>query len=88
MVDFFSPQTHTINEGPKKTRREDFMKKPSLITRIRNRLKDRKGQSTTEYVLILAIVVMMVSKMKSKVGALSDSAFKKTDQAMQDFDSN
>ena len=62
------------------------MKKPSLITRIRNRLKDRKGQSTTEYVLILAIVVMMVSKMKGQVQKISNNAFEITDKKLADFD--
>ena len=41
--------------------------KTSLITRLRRRLKDRSGQSTTEYILILAIVVMIASKMKTKL---------------------
>ena len=45
------------------------MEKLSLITRIRRRLQDRSGQSTTEYILILAIVVMIASKMKSKLYA-------------------
>lgn len=44
-----------------------------LITRIRRRwnrmLTDRQGQSTTEYILILAIVVMIASKLK---GVLND----------------
>ncbi len=43
------------------------MKSMSLITRIRKRLKDRSGQSTTEYILILAIVVMIASKMKDRL---------------------
>jgi Flp pilus assembly pilin Flp len=40
-----------------------------LLTKIRARwnrlLKDRSGQSTTEYILILAIVVMIASKLKT-----------------------
>jgi Flp pilus assembly pilin Flp len=40
------------------------MEKMSLITRMRRRLKDQGGQSTTEYILILAIVVMIAGKMK------------------------
>lgn len=40
------------------------MKRLSLMTRIRRALKSRVGQSTTEYILILAIVVMIASKMK------------------------
>ena len=50
------------------------MKNMSLITKIRGRLKDKKGQSTTEYILILAIVVMIASKMKVKLQNTVDSA--------------
>ena len=46
-----------------------FMNKSSLITRIRKRLRSNSGQSTTEYILILAIVVMIASKMKGKLQA-------------------
>ncbi len=53
------------------------MKKHSLITRIRRgwqrKLTDRKGQSTTEYILILAIVVMLASKMKTSIGSLLEN---------------
>jgi hypothetical protein len=45
------------------------MKKQILMTRIRKRfnglLKSRAGQSTTEYILILAIVVMIAGRLKS-----------------------
>jgi hypothetical protein len=45
------------------------MKKALLTTRLRRRidrlLKSRVGQSTTEYILILAIVVMIAGKLKS-----------------------
>jgi Flp pilus assembly pilin Flp len=43
------------------------MRSISLITKIRRKLRDRSGQSTTEYILILAIVVMIASKMKTKL---------------------
>jgi hypothetical protein len=45
----------------------DLMKDMSFLAKIRKRLSDRSGQSTTEYILILAIVVMIASKMKSKL---------------------
>ena len=60
------------------------MKKLALITRIRRRfdrtLKGRAGQSTTEYILILAIVVMIASKLKTTlmtkvVGAATNLKF-------------
>ncbi len=44
------------------------MKKLSLLTRLRRKLSDRSGQSTTEYILILAIVVMIASKVKKQLG--------------------
>ena len=62
------------------------MKKQLLMTRFRNRvqktLKSRGGQSTTEYILILAIVVMIASKLKTTlstkvVGAVETLDFSK-----------
>ncbi|NDF14747.1 hypothetical protein EB061_05430 [bacterium] len=44
------------------------MKNMSFFARVRKRLRDRSGQSTTEYILILAIVVMIASKMRGKLG--------------------
>lgn len=48
--------------------RVTIMFKESLITKIRRRytsvLKSKAGQSTTEYILILAIVVMIAGKLK------------------------
>ena len=45
------------------------MMKQQFLTRIRSRwqkiLVRREGQSTTEYILILAIVVMFATKVKS-----------------------
>ena len=56
--------------------------KTSILTRIRRRFSDRKGQSTTEYILILAIVVMIASKLKGTlqtkvVGAVDNLNFDK-----------
>jgi hypothetical protein len=45
------------------------MKRMSLLTLLRRKLSDRTGQSTTEYILILAIVVMIASKVKKQLGA-------------------
>ncbi|NDG83914.1 MAG: hypothetical protein EBX52_02625 [Proteobacteria bacterium] len=55
----------------------------SLISKIRKRLKDKSGQSTTEYILILAIVVMIASKMKSKLVASTDNAMSGVDGIIQ-----
>ena len=48
------------------------MKKLGIMTKLRRRWKDRSGQSTTEYILILAIVVMIASKMKGKLQTAVD----------------
>lgn len=58
------------------------MKKLSILTRIRRRFKDKKGQSTTEYILILAIVVMIASKMKTKLSTVLDD---KVDKLQKDI---
>jgi Flp pilus assembly pilin Flp len=59
------------------------MRNISLITRIRRRLKDRSGQSTTEYILILAIVVMIASKMKTKLTGTVGTAVDGVDKIIQ-----
>ena len=67
------------------------MKKPSLITRMRTRfhsfLKKRDGQSTTEYILILAIVVMIASKMKTKLNSTVSGTLDSVNQEMGTFNS-
>jgi len=61
-------------------------------TRLRRVLKDRRGQSTTEYILILAVVVMVALKFKSTFGQTLDKAMTglngKVDGAFQELDSN
>ena len=59
------------------------MRNMSLITRIRRKLKDRSGQSTTEYILILAIVVMIASKMKTKLSGTVTNAVDGVDKIIQ-----
>ena len=61
------------------------MNKLSILTRIRRRLKDRKGQSTTEYILILAIVVMIASKMKKQLGTVLDGQVNKLEKDITAF---
>ena len=69
--------------------KEGFMNKLSLMTKIRRtwkrKLTDRKGQSTTEYILILAIVVMLASKMKTTIGSLLDSKVSALNTEIQSF---
>jgi Flp pilus assembly pilin Flp len=43
------------------------MKKLRLMTKIRKHFQNESGQSTTEYILILAIVVMLAGKVRSKL---------------------
>lgn len=40
-----------------------------IRTRMNRLLRDRSGQSTTEYILILAIVVMIASKLKTTLSS-------------------
>lgn len=61
------------------------MKNLSILTRIRRRFKDRKGQSTTEYILILAIVVMIASKMKGQLMKTVGGTLNQVDSQLQDF---
>ena len=61
------------------------MQKLSLITRIRRKLKDRKGQSTTEYILILAIVVMIASNVKKKLGTTLNTQVDNLNGKMGEF---
>ena len=71
------------------------MKKLNILTRIRRKfeatLKGRSGQSTTEYILILAIVVMIASKMKTQlqgaVGKGVDNLSNVIDQQTRDIGS-
>jgi len=57
--------------------------KMSLITKIRNRFKNEQGQSTTEYILILAIVVMIASRMKNKMQTSTENLMGGVDGIMQ-----
>ena len=58
----------------------------SLITRIRRKIKDRQGQSTTEYILILVIVVMLASKVKNNLSGLLDGKIKNVQRDIENFD--
>jgi len=57
--------------------------KLGFLTKIRRRFKDRSGQSTTEYILILAIVVMIASKMRSKLDRSISGTIDKLDSSIQ-----
>ncbi len=61
------------------------LKKPGFMTRIRNKVREKKGQSTVEYVLILAIVLMLASNVKSKLTGVLDSKIGKIEQEIDNF---
>ena len=61
---------------------EQYMKL-SFLTKLRRRFRDRSGQSTTEYILILAIVVMIASKMRSKLDRSISGTIDKLDSSIQ-----
>jgi hypothetical protein len=60
----------------------------SFITRVRRRFKDRSGQSTTEYILILAIVVMIASKLRGKLQTSVERTLDKVDEAVNTINVN
>ena len=61
------------------------LKKPGFMTRIRNKVREKKGQSTVEYVLILAIVLMLASNVKSKLTGVLDNKIGKIEQEIDQF---
>ncbi|MBS1961904.1 MAG: hypothetical protein JST04_06795 [Bdellovibrionales bacterium] len=49
-------------------------------------IRDEDGQSTTEYILILAVVVMIAMKFKDQVGKLIGARVDKLGTDLQQFD--
>jgi Flp pilus assembly pilin Flp len=49
-------------------------------------LRDEEGQSTTEYILILAVVVMIAMKFKNQVGKLIGGRIDKLETDLNQFD--
>ncbi len=62
------------------------MKNMSLITRIRRKIKDRQGQSTTEYILILVIVVMLASRVRNEISGMLTGKITKVKQDIENFE--
>ena len=54
-------------------------------------LKDEEGQTSTEYILLVAVVALIVFKFKSiavtKLGNLTEQVFGKADTMVQSIDS-
>ena len=63
----------------------ESMKKLNVLTRIRKRFKDKKGQSTTEYILILAIVVMMAGKVRTLLTQKVTGSLNVIDSSLSEF---
>jgi Flp pilus assembly pilin Flp len=60
--------------------------KPSFGKILRAFLREEEGQSTTEYILILAVVVMIAMKFKDQVGKLIGSRIDKLGSELNQFD--
>lgn len=60
--------------------------KQRLITGFKQFLRDEEGQSTTEYILILAVVVMIAMKFKDQVGKLIGGRIDRLEGDMSKFD--
>ncbi len=60
-----------------------------ILARIRNRYKthrkDISGQSTIEYILILAIVVMLASNLKKSISQKVEGSLNKIDQELNQW---
>lgn len=55
----------------------------TLVSGTKRFVRDEEGQSTTEYILILAIAVMVAMKFKQSVGTTLESATQSIDQKIQ-----
>ena len=53
---------------------------------LRAFLREEEGQSTTEYILILAVVVMIAMKFKDQVGKLIGTRIDKLQGDLNQFD--
>jgi Flp pilus assembly pilin Flp len=60
--------------------------KMRLKQHLQRFLRDEEGQSTTEYILILAVVVMIALKFKTQVGKLMEGRINKLEGELQQFD--
>lgn len=60
--------------------------KQRLMTGFKQFIRDEEGQSTTEYILILAVVVMIAMKFKDQVGKLIGGRIDRLGTDLQNFD--
>lgn len=52
-----------------------------MVTKFKNFLQDESGQTTTEYILILAVIVTIFMQFRKKLLAIIDKLFKGLDSA-------
>jgi Flp pilus assembly pilin Flp len=57
-----------------------------LMQNLKRFLREEEGQSTTEYILILAVVVMIAMKFRDKVGGFITGRVEKLGTDLQNFD--
>lgn len=62
------------------------MTKNDLKKFLRDFIREEEGQSTTEYILILAVVVMIAMKFKDQVGKLIGTRIDKLQGDLNQFD--
>ncbi len=62
------------------------MAKQHLRKFLRAFIREESGQSTTEYILILAVVVMIAMKFKDQVGKLIGARVDKLGDDLKQFD--
>lgn len=63
-----------------------------MMNKIKEFIKDEGGQTSTEYILLVAIVALVVIKfgntLKAKMEGLTNSVFQKADNVLDGFDTN
>lgn len=52
-----------------------------MVTKFKNFLKDESGQTTTEYILILAVIVTIFMQFRKKLLGIIEKLFKGLDGA-------
>jgi Flp pilus assembly pilin Flp len=55
-----------------------------MITKVKNFLQDESGQTTTEYILILAVIVTIFMQFRKKLLSIINKLFNGLDQASSD----
>ncbi|MGE3263454.1 MAG: Flp family type IVb pilin [Bacteriovoracia bacterium] len=55
-----------------------------MVTKFKNFLQDESGQTTTEYILILAVIVTIFMQFRKKLLTIINKLFAGLDQASDD----